>query len=213
MYEQGKARGSSFEINVTSNLPCNCCRKPNSLFSLVLSYLVGIWETPQQFSVQMLQHAFFGLSSIPILPFPWFVPQQHNSPIFPGWLHSTSRKMTNLCCDIYFGDYYTEFSDVLLHMAVMLKDAPCQTSAIFLPVCRAVSHFTPYGGHLPIFFSAGRDSQLPSYWVSSEVKYLTWKEGMRGLLNSMLLKRHLSVDDWVIWIRFMGLRRPTSFLS
>lgn len=42
--------------------------------------------------------------------------------------------MTNLFCDTYFWDYYIEASEGPLHMAVMLKDAPCQPSLTSLPV-------------------------------------------------------------------------------
>lgn len=88
-----------------------------------------------------------------------------------------------------------------------------ETSPTSLPVCRAVSHFTPYGGHLPIFFSTGRDSQLISYWVSGKVKYLTWKEGMRGLLNGTLLKRHLSLCWWLCYLNPIYRPEKTYILS
>lgn len=137
MHEPCKARGSSFEINVISNLPWNCCTKSNSLISHISSYLVGIWETLQQFSLANATTCIFflpcSLSSSclchGLLP---------NSTVFeyhPSRMTSQrQQKMTSLICDACLWDYYTETADVALHMAVMLKDAPCHTSQTCLSV-------------------------------------------------------------------------------
>lgn len=102
-----------------------------------LTFHLSWWafEKPlSNFQWQMLQHAFFLFVpfSHPAFAMVCSPTAQFLNITLPGWRHSTSRKMTHLFCDTYFWDYYTEVSDVPLHVAVMLKDAPCQTSLTFL---------------------------------------------------------------------------------
>lgn len=90
------------------------------------------------FHWQMLKHAGFflpcSLSSSCLRH--GLLPKSTSFEYHPSRMTSQcQQKMTILLCDAYLWDYYIEASDVPLHMAVMLKAAPCHTSLTCLSVC------------------------------------------------------------------------------
>lgn len=143
-----------------------CLLNQTPLVSYIASYLVGIWETLEQFLVTNTTTCiFFFLFSFSFVHFPHpalamvcSLRSQLLITILPGWLNSRAEKWLSSSVTCIAVITTQRFPACLCTWQWCSgRDASRQTSLTSLSA--ALSESQPNAGHLPVFFSTKRDPQ------------------------------------------------------